>query len=259
MLLRAALGAAFRSSFGHLLANFGHNPDACRVHGVTGRGRAPRYKRRSSGTVRSSRRFLTCGFWSLAAPGSSAGGAQPLPMPDIRSDSCATRPGWRPASHNSASTPPTTPSATSPTAIRPCGRSKAAMPVAQRRPWSPPTQQDRADAGHEHGRCPQRALAGPPNRAGPHRARLEASPHCFTPGCRRRPQTCRWSAGPTAGQSKAQVEIYARGMRDGGAPVNITYPGMVLGPPVGDQFGEAGEGVAAALQLGGIPAAAPRG
>ena len=26
-----------------------------------------------------------------------------------------------------------------------------------------------------------------------------------------------------------------------------------LGPPVGDQFGEAGEGVAAALQLGGIP------
>ncbi len=55
------------------------------------------------------------------------------------------------------------------------------------------------------------------------------------------------------GQSKAQVEIYARGMQDGGAPVNITYPGMVLGPPVGDQFGEAGEGVAAALQLGGIP------
>ncbi|OMC39891.1 oxidoreductase [Mycobacterium sp. GA-1841] len=55
------------------------------------------------------------------------------------------------------------------------------------------------------------------------------------------------------GQSKAHVEIYARGMQDGGAPVNITYPGMVLGPPVGDQFGEAGEGVAAALQLGGIP------
>ncbi len=55
------------------------------------------------------------------------------------------------------------------------------------------------------------------------------------------------------GQSKAQTEIYARGMQDGGAPVNITYPGMVLGPPVGDQFGEAGEGVAAALQLGGIP------
>jgi len=43
------------------------------------------------------------------------------------------------------------------------------------------------------------------------------------------------------GTSKAQVEIYARGLQDAGAPVNITYPGMVLGPPVGDQFGEAGD------------------
>ncbi len=55
------------------------------------------------------------------------------------------------------------------------------------------------------------------------------------------------------GRSKAQVEIYARGMQDAGAPVNITYPGMVMGPPVGNQFGEAGEGVAQALQLGAIP------
>lgn len=55
------------------------------------------------------------------------------------------------------------------------------------------------------------------------------------------------------GRSKAQVEIYARGMQDAGAPVNITYPGMVMGPPVGDQFGEAGEGVSQALQLGAIP------
>lgn len=55
------------------------------------------------------------------------------------------------------------------------------------------------------------------------------------------------------GRSKAQVEIYARGMQDGGAQVNITYPGMVMGPPVGDQFGEAGGGVAAALAVGGIP------
>lgn len=53
--------------------------------------------------------------------------------------------------------------------------------------------------------------------------------------------------------SKAQVEIYARGLQDAGAPVNITYPGMVLGPPVGDQFGEAGEGVRAALQMHAIP------
>jgi nucleoside-diphosphate-sugar epimerase len=55
------------------------------------------------------------------------------------------------------------------------------------------------------------------------------------------------------GQSKAQVEIYARGLQDAGAPVNITYPGMVLGPPVGDQFGEAGEGVKAALGMHFIP------
>jgi dihydroflavonol-4-reductase len=55
------------------------------------------------------------------------------------------------------------------------------------------------------------------------------------------------------GQSKAQVDIYARGLQDAGAPVNITYPGMVLGPPVGDQFGEAGEGIKAALGMHFIP------
>lgn len=55
------------------------------------------------------------------------------------------------------------------------------------------------------------------------------------------------------GTSKAQVELYARGLQDAGAPVNITYPGMVLGPPVGNQFGEAGEGVKAALQIHTIP------
>lgn len=55
------------------------------------------------------------------------------------------------------------------------------------------------------------------------------------------------------GQSKAQVDIYARGLQDAGAPVNITYPGMVLGPPVGDQFGEAGEGVKSALWMHVVP------
>ncbi|WP_156689163.1 NAD-dependent epimerase/dehydratase family protein [Mycobacterium sp. Marseille-P9652] len=55
------------------------------------------------------------------------------------------------------------------------------------------------------------------------------------------------------GTSKAQVEIYARGLQDAGAPVDITYPGMVIGPPVGDQFGEAGEGVKAAVQMHAIP------
>jgi dihydroflavonol-4-reductase len=55
------------------------------------------------------------------------------------------------------------------------------------------------------------------------------------------------------GTSKALVDIYARGLQDAGAPVNITYPGMVLGPPVGDQYGEANEGVKAALQMHTIP------
>ncbi|CAN5555015.1 hypothetical protein BH09ACT7_BH09ACT7_44810 [soil metagenome] len=45
----------------------------------------------------------------------------------------------------------------------------------------------------------------------------------------------------------------ARGLQDAGAPVNITYPGMVLGPPAGDQFGEVAEGVEAAVKMHGVP------
>ena len=35
--------------------------------------------------------------------------------------------------------------------------------------------------------------------------------------------------------------------------MDITYPGMVLGPPAGDQFGEAAEGVEAAVKMRGVP------
>ncbi|AFM17739.1 nucleoside-diphosphate-sugar epimerase [Mycolicibacterium chubuense NBB4] len=55
------------------------------------------------------------------------------------------------------------------------------------------------------------------------------------------------------GRSKAAVEAYARGLQDGGAPVAITYPGMVLGPPAGEQFGEAAEGVEASVKMHGVP------
>ena len=55
------------------------------------------------------------------------------------------------------------------------------------------------------------------------------------------------------GASKAAVEHYVRGLQDGGAPVHITYPGMVIGPPAGDQLGEATEGVRAASRLRLIP------
>lgn len=55
------------------------------------------------------------------------------------------------------------------------------------------------------------------------------------------------------GQSKARVEIFARGLQAAGAPVVITYPGMVLGPPAGNQFGEAAEAVEVATTIRGLP------
>lgn len=55
------------------------------------------------------------------------------------------------------------------------------------------------------------------------------------------------------GKSKAAVEAYARGLQDAGVAVSITYPGMILGPPAGDQFGEAAEGVEAAVKMRGVP------
>jgi nucleoside-diphosphate-sugar epimerase len=55
------------------------------------------------------------------------------------------------------------------------------------------------------------------------------------------------------GRSKAAVEEYVRGLQAQGAPIATTYPGMVIGPPVGDQVGEGTEGMLKALRLHVIP------
>lgn len=55
------------------------------------------------------------------------------------------------------------------------------------------------------------------------------------------------------GASKAEVEAYARQLQDQGAPVQITYPGMVVGPPAGEMLGEATDGVRAAVRMRLIP------
>ncbi len=55
------------------------------------------------------------------------------------------------------------------------------------------------------------------------------------------------------GASKAEVERYARDLQADGAPVVITYPGAVLGPPAGQQCGEATEGIEKGMALRLIP------
>jgi nucleoside-diphosphate-sugar epimerase len=55
------------------------------------------------------------------------------------------------------------------------------------------------------------------------------------------------------GRSKGEVEEYARGLQADGAPVISTYPVMVLGPPAGEQLGEANEGLLKGLKLRMLP------
>jgi dihydroflavonol-4-reductase len=55
------------------------------------------------------------------------------------------------------------------------------------------------------------------------------------------------------GRSKARVEQYARDLQANGAPIAVTYPGMIVGPPAGTQFGEAAQAVEAAVHLRGLP------
>ena len=55
------------------------------------------------------------------------------------------------------------------------------------------------------------------------------------------------------GRSKAAADRYARTLQEAGAPVVITYPGAVLGPPAGTSFGEANDSMAAFLRFGVAP------
>lgn len=65
----------------------------------------------------------------------------------------------------------------------------------------------------------------------------------FTPGVSEfRPDLPPGRTGDAYGQSKSAVEEYARSLQGEGAPVVITYPGMVAGPGVGNRFGEVAEG-----------------
>ena len=55
------------------------------------------------------------------------------------------------------------------------------------------------------------------------------------------------------GASKAACEVLARDYQERGAPVTITYPSGILGPPAGEAFGETAEGVSVAVAAGVMP------
>ena len=62
-------------------------------------------------------------------------------------------------------------------------------------------------------------------------------------------------AQPTGayGRSKAEAEAYARGLQADGAPVVITYPSGVLGPPAGSAAGEMSDSFVSHLKSGVMP------
>lgn len=75
-----------------------------------------------------------------------------------------------------------------------------------------------------------------------------------SPGLRRLTADLPVATGLDAyGASKAAVDGWVRELTADGAPVDITYPTMVMGPPAGDQAGEGTEGVAKAVRIRLIP------
>lgn len=66
------------------------------------------------------------------------------------------------------------------------------------------------------------------------------------------------TAGSGYARSKAAVESLVRRLQEDGAPLSITYPGGVCGPPAGSALGESTEGVATQLRFGVLPCADAR-
>jgi len=60
-------------------------------------------------------------------------------------------------------------------------------------------------------------------------------------------------AGNAYGRSKALAEEHARRRQEEGAPVTITYPGAVVGPPAGTAFGEAAPSIVLEFRFGALP------
>jgi nucleoside-diphosphate-sugar epimerase len=54
-------------------------------------------------------------------------------------------------------------------------------------------------------------------------------------------------------KSKALAEEWVRSRQAAGEPVVIVYPGGVIGPPIGEVFGDAAEGFASMLRTGFLP------
>ncbi len=59
--------------------------------------------------------------------------------------------------------------------------------------------------------------------------------------------------GDAYGQSKSAVEQFARSLQEDGAPIVITYPGMVVGPGAAGRFGEVADGFVTVLRGGIVP------
>lgn len=55
------------------------------------------------------------------------------------------------------------------------------------------------------------------------------------------------------GRSKAEAEVYVRGLQSGGAPIVITYPSGILGPPAGSAAGEMSDSFVSHLKSGVMP------